>query len=145
MKPIDARRSSAERGPLKLDGRGSVVVEAAFAIPMLVVLLCAMLAYGSWFMTAHSLQQAANEAARAALAGLDSTERRALVDQSVAASGANSLFTGTRTIGVSTTESAGYYSVTLRYDLASVPVFAASPFPLPATILQRSAVVRIGA
>ena len=46
--------------------RGSVLVEAAFALPLMIILLLGILLYGGWLMTAHSLQQAANDAARAA-------------------------------------------------------------------------------
>jgi Flp pilus assembly protein TadG len=131
--------------PLFRDDRGSVLVEAAFAVPLLVSLLFGILAYGNWFMTAHSLQQAANDAARAAVAGLDGTERRSLVDQSLAASRAAFPMPGAQAIAVSITDADGYYTVTLRYDLANAPVFAATPFPLPGATLQRSAVVHIDA
>lgn len=120
-----------------------MLVEAAFALPLLIMLLSGILAYGCWFMTAHGLQQAANEAARAAVAGLTTSERRSMVDRSVAASNANSLFTGGQPIAVATSENAGFYEVRLRYDIMTVPVLAATPFPMPVRILERSAVVRI--
>lgn len=124
--------------------RGSALMEAAFALPMLVLLLMGIVIYGNWFMTAHSLQQAANDAARASVAGLDAAERRALVEQSIAASRAAFPAPAAQAIGVGTGESGGYYTVTLSYDLANAPIFAATPIPIPATTLQRSAVVRIG-
>lgn len=129
--------------PLLRDSRGSALVEAAFALPLLIALLFGILIYGSWFMTAHSLQQAANEAARAAVAGLTSTERRALVDQSVAASRAAFPVPGGQAIGVVAGENAGYYTVTLSYALSNAPLLAASTFLTPASTLQRSAVIRI--
>ncbi|WP_368389854.1 TadE family protein [Sphingobium sp. AS12] len=122
---------------------GSALVEAAFVLPLLISLLFGILIYGSWFMTAHSLQQAANDAARAAVAGLDSTERRALVDQSIAASRAAFPAPAAQTISIGTEESGGYYRVTLSYSLSNAPIFAATPIPLAATTLQRSAVIRI--
>ncbi|MBZ9648579.1 pilus assembly protein [Sphingobium sp. 3R8] len=122
---------------------GSSLIEAAFALPLLILLLMGILAYGSWFMTAHSLQQAANDAARASVAGLNATERRTLVDQSVVAARAAFPAPAAQTIGVSTGESSGYYTVTLRYSLASAPLFSAMPFPMPGNVLERSAVVRI--
>lgn len=122
---------------------GSSLIEAAFALPILVLLLMGILAYGSWFMTAHSLQQAANDAARAAVAGLNTSERRALVDQSVLAARAAFPVPGAQTISIGASESSGYYTVTLRYNLANAPIFAAIPFPLPGGVLERSAVVRI--
>ncbi|WHO37114.1 TadE/TadG family type IV pilus assembly protein [Sphingobium sp. AP49] len=123
--------------------RGSVLVEAAFALPLMIALLLGILLYGSWFMTAHTLQQAANEAARAAIAGLNDTERRALVDQSVAISRSSFPLPGAQSIGVTASANSGYYTVTLTYSLTNAPFFAAAPFPLPASQIQRSAIVRI--
>ncbi|ASY45193.1 MAG: pilus assembly protein TadE [Sphingobium sp.] len=122
---------------------GSALVEAAFALPLLISLLFGILVYGSWFMTAHSLQQAANDAARAAVAGLDAAERRALVEQSIAASRTAFPAPAAQTISIGTQESGGYYRVTLSYDLNNAPIFAATPIPLSNTTLQRSAVIRI--
>ncbi|MBA4091377.1 MAG: pilus assembly protein TadE [Sphingobium sp.] len=122
---------------------GSSLIEAAFALPLLILLLMGILAYGSWFMTAHSLQQAANDAARASVAGLNATERRTLVDQSVVAARTAFPAPAAQTIGVTTGESSGYYTVTLRYSLSSAPLFSAMPFPMPGNVLERSAVVRI--
>ncbi|MFC3441594.1 TadE/TadG family type IV pilus assembly protein [Sphingobium rhizovicinum] len=123
------------------DRRGSTLVEAAFAVPMLITLLMGILGFGSWFMTAHSLQQAANDAARASVAGLTTTERRALVDQSLTVSRSAFPAPAAQTISVSTTESSGHYTVTLSYNLSNAPLFSAIPFRLPGGVLQRSAVV----
>ncbi|MBH2000588.1 MAG: pilus assembly protein [Sphingomonadaceae bacterium] len=130
---------------LLLHDAGSMLVEAAFALPLLVTLLLGILVYGSWFMTAHSLQQAANDAARSAVAGLNASERRILVDQSLAASRAAFPAPAAQTIATGTSESGGYYRVTLRYDLSHAPIFAATPIPIALATLERSAVVRIGA
>lgn len=146
MSHDNARSPARSRRPLAALLRhqgGSSLIEAAFALPLLILLLMGILAYGSWFMTAHSLQQAANDAARASVAGLNATERRTLVDQSVVAARAAFPVAGAQTIGVSTGESSGYYTVTLRYTLASAPLFAAMPFPMPGNVLERTAVVRI--
>lgn len=108
---ISPRRIARPARPISAicrDDRGGVLIEAAFALPLMVALLMGILLYGCWFMTAHSLQQAANDAARAAVSGLTSTERRTLVDQSVAASKSAFPLPGAQTISVAATESAGY-------------------------------------
>jgi Flp pilus assembly protein TadG len=138
----DPRRRAAS---LSHDRRGSVLVEAAFALPLLIGLLFGILIYGSWFMTAHSIQQAANDAARTALAGLDDTERRTLVDQAVTRSLAGSTLVDAHLLHVTTSMVGGYYSVRLTYDLQGDSLFAASPVPLPTTSIQREAVVRVEA
>jgi Flp pilus assembly protein TadG len=128
---------------LRMDVRGSSLIEAAFALPILVTMLMGIMGFGSWFMTAHSLQQAANDAARASVAGLSTTERRSLVDQSVTASRTAFPVPGAQSITTATIESGGYYTVTLSYNLANAPLFSAIPIKLPGGVLQRSAVVRI--
>ena len=128
---------------LMADRAGSALVEAAFAVPLLALLLFGTLGYGSWFMTAHSLQQAANDAAHAAVAGLSGTERRTLVDQSLLASRAAFPLPGADTINATVGENGGFYTVTLRYNLSNAAIFAAIPLPLPGSALERSAVVRI--
>jgi Flp pilus assembly protein TadG len=138
--PADPRPSAAS---FLCDGRGSVLVEAAFALPLLIGLLFGILIYGSWFMTAHNIQQAANDAARVALAGLDDIERRSLVDQSVARSLSAAAMVRADDVQVTTSLVNGYYSVRLVYDLDADPLFAASPIPLPTDSIEREAVVRI--
>ncbi|PZU06976.1 MAG: pilus assembly protein TadE [Sphingobium sp.] len=138
-------RPCRARSTIYADRRGSVLVEAAFALPLLALLLTGILGYGCWFMTAHSLQQAANDAARAAVAGLDAGERRALVDQSVAAARSAFPVQGAETITATTSEHGGFYRVTLRFRLANAAVFAALPVALPSEELERSAVVRLTA
>lgn len=139
------RAAHADRSIARLlrHEQGSVLIEAAFALPLLISLLFGILIYGSWFMTAHSLQQAANNAARAAVAGLNSSERRELVDNSLAASRAAFPAPEPQSIAVSTSETGGYYTVTLQYDLANAPIFSSAPVPILSSSLERSAVVRI--
>ncbi len=120
-----------------------MLIEAAFAVPLLVMLLMGILAYGSIFMLAHNLQQAANDAARSAVAGLNTTERRALVDQSVNAARASFPAPRADSIDVGVQENGGYYRVTLTYNLANAPVIASIPVPIAQSTIQRSAVVRI--
>lgn len=131
------------RARIKDDQRGSVLVEAAFALPLVISLLFGILLYGSWFMAAHCIQQAANDAARTAMAGLNAVERRALVDHSVTASLSNAATVRMANVTTATAQADGYYTVTLSYDLSTVPLFAACPFPLPGTLIQRDAVVRL--
>lgn len=135
----------ASRCTLRHDERGSLLVEAAFAVPLLIGLLFGILIYGSWFMAAHSIQQAANDAARTAVAGLDAAERRTLVDNSVAASLTGAATVNAASVSVSTSLNDAYYTVTLAYDLSAVPLFRAIPFPLPAAQIRREAVVRLTA
>lgn len=135
--------SGARFRRIRRDMRGSVLVEAAIALPLLVMLLMGILVYGSWFMTAHSLQQAANEAARSAVAGLDAPERQALARQSVAASTASLPLRNARPIGVNSRQDGAFFTVTLDYDLSGDPLFSSTLVPVPSRTIQRRAVIRI--
>jgi Flp pilus assembly protein TadG len=58
--------------------QGSAAIEFALVGPMLVMLLTGMVVYGGWFWLAQSVQSLATESARAAMGGIDNTERRQL-------------------------------------------------------------------
>ena len=58
--------------------RGAAALEFALVAPLFLLTLFGIVAYGGYFWRAHSLQQVANDAARAALPGLTATEREAL-------------------------------------------------------------------
>ncbi|MBH0112870.1 pilus assembly protein [Novosphingobium sp. YJ-S2-02] len=125
------------------DRRGAIVVEAALALPILITLLLGVITYGGWFMAAHSLQQVANEAARAAVAGLDAGERRQIVDTTVAS---GVLQTGTLDASLVTVRTGiedQYYRVTLVYDISRAAMFENSFIPLPGNTIARDATVQL--
>src|SRR3546814_1310506 len=62
----------------------------ALVLPLLVTLLLGLVCYGQYFLIAHSVQQIANDAARATIGGLTSDERsRLAVDAADAAAAIN--------------------------------------------------------
>jgi Flp pilus assembly protein TadG len=67
------------------DNSGAAAVEFALVGPLLMLMLMGMFTYGGYFLTAHTVQQFANDAARAAIAGLDDEERLAMAEQSLRA------------------------------------------------------------
>src|SRR3546814_9881470 len=73
---------------LKTDRRGAVIVEMALVLPLLVTLLLGLVCYGQYFLIAHSVQQIANDAARATIGGLTSDERSRLAVDAAAAAAA---------------------------------------------------------
>ncbi|MEJ8631645.1 TadE/TadG family type IV pilus assembly protein [Sphingomonas sp. I4] len=58
--------------------RGVAAVEMALVLPFLLALLMGIVSYGDYFLTAHLVQQAAHDAARASLAGMNATERKSI-------------------------------------------------------------------
>ncbi|MCJ2182609.1 pilus assembly protein [Novosphingobium sp. 1949] len=124
---------------------GAVLVEAALALPVLISLLLGVVTYGAWFMSAHSLQQVANEAARASVAGLDATERRQIVDATIAKSVLSAGTIEPDLLNVETGIDGAYYRVTLSYDVAHSTMFANSLVPLPGDTITREATVQLPA
>src|SRR5262245_27050332 len=109
------RRTITWRG-LRGDARGTVLIEAAILLPILIMLLVGMVNYGLWFMVAHTIQQAANEGARASIAGVDAAERLSLARDAVQRSiGAASMISPSL-VTTSTAASGDFYTVTVSYN-----------------------------
>ncbi|AKM11768.1 TadE/TadG family type IV pilus assembly protein [Croceicoccus naphthovorans] len=127
------------------DQSGSVIVEAAFALPLMITVLLGLVSYGSWFLTAHNVQSAANDAARAALSGLDNAERIRLVSGSIERSVLNGTSLDPSRVDVTTTLDGAYYTVTVRYDGSDTLIDPTSLLPFPSSTIERSAIVRLAA
>jgi Flp pilus assembly protein TadG len=122
---------------------GAAVIEAAFILPVIIMLLMGILTYGRWFMAAHSLQQAANDAARAAVAGLDDTDRGKIVDNSIDNSALNEGTLERDLVTVAKARSTTYYTVTLTYDVAKSNLGETAMVPLPGGPLVRKSTVKL--
>ncbi len=90
--------------------RGAAIVEMALVLPLLLALLMGVLVYGQYFMLAHSVQQAANDGARAAIVGLDAADRRAVAARAVERS--LQTVSGAHSVAVSETSEAITVAVT---------------------------------
>lgn len=127
------------------DRRGVAAIEFACVAPFLVLLLLGIISYGGYFWMAHTVQETANDAARAALGGLDPVERdqfaRASYDANIAGLGAGAATASTLTVQ----ESGGRLSVVVAYNAENSPFFALrSLVPLPNAKIQRSASIQRG-
>ena len=125
------------------DSDGAALVEFALALPILVLMLSGVLTYSLWFLAANSLQQVANDASRSVLGTLNSAERQARVDASVANSLVDSGVVQKKLVKVSSDLDGRFYTVTLSYDISKNPVFERSLVPLPGTTISRSATVEL--
>lgn len=142
-KPSQTRQARRPEAKLRRDDRGAMLIEAAFVLPLVILLLTGLLAYGNWFMTAHMVQNAASTAARAAMAGLSTAERRTLVDSSVTASLAAAPRITAQQVTTTVAQNGIYYTVTLSCHIADMPLFSMALVPMPGTDIRRSAVVRL--
>lgn len=137
---ITGRRT---RSGLWRDDSGSTIVEAAIALPLMITLLLGAISYGMWFMAAHSLQQAANDGARAALAALDQAERDEIVADAVSTGVLDAGTVNPSLVEVETSLDSNLFTVRLSYD-ASQGVLLSNPIvPMPSSTIVRSASVRL--
>ena len=124
---------------------GSAAIEFALVAPMLVLLLAGMVVYGGWFWLAQSVQSLATESARAALGGMDDAERRELATAFVAREATRASGLDPALVTTTVTSDAEAVRVSVAYDAQAHPILIlAGPLPKPPTLIERTAVVRIG-
>lgn len=122
---------------------GAAAVEFGIIAPMLIVLLMGMISYGSYFLTAHSVQQLANDAARAAIAGLDDAERQVIAQQSVNAGVIQQRYLQPQRMSVLMTRTEMTLSVNVSYD-ASQEFWSRLMTSAPDPKISRTATIRLG-
>lgn len=129
------------------DKQGASAVEFALIAPFMLLLVAAILAYGSIFATSLSLQQVAAEAARATIPGLNDAERKSLAETKLAAIAGNYPLLDPAKVSFTFNEAAGSQisRVTLSYDLSGHPAYALDKLlPLPASPLSYSLIITDG-
>ena len=130
------------------DDSGTSAVEFAILMPVFLLLLTGMLAYGIYFSAAHSLQQLAADAARTAIAGLDETERNALVGDFLAANADSYALIDPARLSAAIGDKPGdpdHYRVVLTYDASDLPIWNLyPPLPLPSQQIAYSSTIRRG-
>jgi len=133
---------------LKCD-RGIAALEFAILAPALLSLVFAIIVYSIYFAALIGVRQAAAEGARAAVAGLSTSERVSLAQTRAQAVLTNygSLVggKGTAVITAAAGDTAGTFKVTVSYDMAGSPIMQYGNFiPLPSSNLTASVVVPNG-
>ena len=127
--------------------RATSAVEFALIAPFLLLLVGAILAYGSIFATSLSLQQMAAEAARATIGGLSDAERKTLAEAKIAAiaDGYPILDASKVTFEFDAGESSELSRITLHYDMTNHPAYALDKLlPLPQSPISYSLIVTDG-
>ncbi|ALJ13057.1 TadE/TadG family type IV pilus assembly protein [Sphingopyxis macrogoltabida] len=119
--------------------RGAAMIEMALVLPLFLALLMGILVYGQYFLLAHSVQQAANDGARAAIVGLDAADRRAIATRAVDRSlqGAPQITPDKRTIAVSETGDA--ITVGVTYTVPADSFLRTSIVPVPGNVIRADA------
>ena len=133
-------RKMAELGG---DRRGATLVEFALLTPLLLMLLMGIVGYGSWYLVAHGVQQAANDAARAALAGANAGERATIArDAAMRAIGRGTGMKPERAT-ITVEDDGASLLVRIAYDAADNPALQTPVIPMPPALIRRDAAVRL--
>jgi Flp pilus assembly protein TadG len=135
--------SATARHRLAADRGGAVLIETALILPLLVMFLFGIVSWGIWFMAAHGIQEAANEGARAAIAGIDAGERDQLARAAVASSAGTATLINPQLLTTTLSLNGSYLTVRLSYDATRMPLFRMSMVPLPGNAISRSATVKL--
>jgi len=134
----------SSRGRVRRGGQsGTALIEFALVVPLFLTMLMGLVSYGGYFWRAHSLQQAANDAARASLAGLTASERETLALGS-ASTELTDLGLDTARTTVAVSEAGAVVTVRIAYDGRQDAFLNLGMIPLPSTTIQRIAAVRLG-
>ncbi len=110
----------------------------ALVLPLLLALLMGILVYGQYFLLAHNVQQAANDGARAAIAGLDSADRRAIAVRAVDRS-LDVIRDAASVRGVAVTESSEAITVAVTYTIPEGNFLRATFVPIPDPVVRAQA------
>lgn len=124
---------------------GATAVEFAMISPLLILMAAGITGYGGYFWISHSVQQLANDSARAAIAGLDSAERASLAQQAVSSEQINYAGLDPSRIRVTEVDNATTLLVQVSYDASNSPFWALQGLaPMPSTTVVRQASIRLG-
>lgn len=137
--------SGAQRSRFSASEAGSAAVEFAIIGPVLLLLMLGMFTYGGYFLTAHTVQQLANDAARAAIAGLDDEERLVLAREATQASLANQTYMRGQVSRLDVSRVGGTIAVNVTYDAREDLYWTfESLIPVPSPEISRAATIRMG-
>jgi Flp pilus assembly protein TadG len=132
---------------LKKDRAGTSALEFAIIAPLFVLSLFTLIAYGIYLSVTHSVQQIAADAARTAVAGLDTAERVSLVNHYIDSSRLDYSFLNRTKMLVEVGDDPGnpdQFTVRITYDSSDLPIWKLFTFALPAQKIERYATVRVG-
>ncbi len=124
--------------------RGASIVEFALLLPVLAGFLYGIMAYGQYFLLAHSVQELANDAARATIGGLTADERRSIATASVAAELPRLGTMPADRVTTQVDETSGLVTVRVRLDASDVGLFRSPLVPMPDPMIERRAVIHTG-
>ncbi len=138
-------RTARPRRERRSSESGAVAVEFAIIGPVFLIMMFGAMAWGNYFWLSHAVQQVANDAARAALAGLDTAERRSLAGSTLAAEIDDYAYLTASAATVNVQDNIDRMTVTVTYDASGSPFWAMEGIvPMPSKLIRRQASVSLG-
>jgi Flp pilus assembly protein TadG len=131
------------------DEDGTAAIEFALVLPVFLVLLLGILAYGIYFAAANSTAQLAADAARASVAGINDAERASLARANIASNvGSYGVLIDASKVTVVAAPLASdpnQFRVSISYNAVNLPIWSFTPFlPLPSQVIEQSAIIARG-
>ena len=127
---------------------GASVVEFALVLPVFILVMLGIIAYGIYFGATHSVAQLAADAARASIAGLSDQERVRIVTEHVQRNAGQYALIDAGSVTVDAGPIAGdvtQFKVAVVYDASRLPIWTLGPIlPLPSQTIRRVAVIKRG-
>ena len=146
MLRVASRKTSFRKNDtFRRNDSGASAVEFALISPLLLLMLAGIVDYGTYFSTAHAVQQMANDAARAAIAGTTAQQRLDLVQGIMSGETGHYGFMTAGHTGMAMEENSQLITVTLTFtpDSDHFDIFPMPP-GMPATIIRSASIVRGG-
>lgn len=138
--PSIARKAVAA---LRACDRGAVVIETALVLPIIIMMVFGIISYGSWFMVAHGVQQAANDGARAAVAGLNDTDRRTIATDAVNNAILSAPSVDRQFVTTEVARSGVYYTVTVVYAPTNPAWVTNGLLPISTGPIRRQSTIKL--
>ena len=126
---------------------GASAVEFALIAPMFFMVLLTMLAFGIYLSAANSVQQIAADAARSAVAGINATERKALVTAYVNTTTFNHPLIRRERLTVTSLDdplNPNQFTVSVDYDARDLPIWNLYSYVMPDQHIRTFSTIRLG-
>ncbi len=121
-----------------------MAVEFAILAPIFTILLFSIISYGGYFWLATTVQQLANDSARAAIAGLSSDERQSLAQSQISEEVQSYNYLDASLLSTSVNTQTDAMTVNIAYDASKTPFWAFQGLiPMPSSTIVRSATVKL--
>lgn len=129
------------------DRSGTSAVEFALVAPVLILIVLTSIGFGIYLSAANALQQISADAARTAIAGLNSTERSKLASDFIASSTMDYFMLEKAKLRISVADdpaNSEQFTVSVDYDARDLPIWSLYCFVLPDKHIKRFSTIRIG-